>query len=50
MSRRAVVSVEAANPDSVQWYAHEILRLREGQPSWQDMERQLDRYDDSPWR
>jgi hypothetical protein len=48
-SRRAVVSVEADNPDSVRWFAHEILQLREGQPSWQDMERQLDRYHDIPW-
>ena len=38
---RAVVSVEADNPDSVRWYAHEVLRLREGHPAWQDMERQL---------
>ena len=45
-ARRAVVSVEADNPDSVRWYAHEILRLHEGQPSWQDMERQLHRYED----
>jgi hypothetical protein len=37
--------VEADNADSVRWYAHEILRLHEGQPSWQDMERQLHRYD-----
>ena len=44
-SRRAVVAVEADNTDSVRWYAHEILRLRDDQPSWQDMERQLDRYD-----
>jgi len=38
---RAVVSLEADNPDSVRWYAHEVLRLREGHPAWQDMERQL---------
>ena len=38
---RAVVSVEADNPDSVRWYAHEVLRLREGHPACQDMERQL---------
>ena len=40
---RAVVSVEAASPDSVRWYAHEVLRLREDHPAWQDMERQLGR-------
>jgi hypothetical protein len=38
---RAVVSVEADNPDSVRWYAHEVLRLRRDHPAWQDMERQL---------
>ena len=38
---RAVLSVEADNPDSVRWYAHQVLRLREDQPAWQDMERQL---------
>ena len=38
---RAVVSIEADNPDSIRWYAHEILRIREGQPPWRDMERQL---------
>jgi hypothetical protein len=38
---RAVVSVEADNPDSVRWYAHEVLRLRQDHPAWQDMERQL---------
>jgi len=48
-SRRAVVLVEADNPDSVRWYAHEILRLREGQASWQDMERQLRRFE-GLWR
>jgi len=48
-SQRAVVSVEADNPDSVRWYAHEVLQLREGQPSWQEMERQLGRYE-GPWR
>jgi hypothetical protein len=47
-SRRAVVSVEANNTDSVRWYAHEILHLRQGHPSWQDMERQLGRYDGHP--
>jgi hypothetical protein len=40
-AQRAVVSVEADNPDSVRWYAHEILHLREDHPSWRDMERQL---------
>jgi hypothetical protein len=44
-TRRAVLSVEADNADSVRWYAHGILRLHEGQPSWQDKERQLHRYD-----
>jgi len=38
---RAVVSIEADNADSIRWYAHEILRLREGQSAWPDMERQL---------
>jgi hypothetical protein len=38
---RAVVSIEADNADSIRWYAHEILRLREGQSAWHDMERQL---------
>jgi hypothetical protein len=47
--QRAVVSVEADNTDSVRWYAHEVLHLHEGQPSWQDMERQLGRYDAGPW-
>src|SRR5262245_14754833 len=36
---RAVVSIEADNADSIRWYAHEILRLREGQSAWRDMER-----------
>ncbi len=38
---RAVLSIEADNPDSIRWYAHEILRLREGETAWRDMERQL---------
>ncbi len=46
---RAVVSVEADNPDSVRWYAREVLRLREDQPAWDDMERQLSHVDDHPW-
>ena len=49
-SRRAVVSVEADNPDSVRWYAHEVLRLRKGQPAWRDMERQLRKVDNRPRR
>jgi len=36
-----VVSIEADNADSIRWYAYEILRLREGQSAWRDMERQL---------
>jgi hypothetical protein len=38
---RAVVSIEADNPDSIRWYAREVLRLNEDDPSWLDMERQL---------
>ena len=49
-SQRAVVSVEADNPDSVRWYAHEVLQLHEGHPSWQEMERQLSRADTGPRR
>jgi hypothetical protein len=45
---RAVVSVEADNPDSVRWYAHEVLRLREDHPAWHDMERQLGKVGDRP--
>jgi hypothetical protein len=29
------------HPDSVRWYAHEVLRLRQDHPAWPDMERQL---------
>jgi hypothetical protein len=47
---QAVVSVEADNPESVRWYAREILRLHEDQAAWQDMERQLGVVDDRPWR
>lgn len=47
---RAVVSVEADNPDSVRWYAHEVLRLREDHPAWKDMERQLGKVPDGPGR
>ena len=47
---RAVVSLEADNPDSVRWYAHEVLRLREDHPAWQDMERQLGKVNDRPRR
>ena len=47
---RAVVSVEAASPDSVRWYADEVLRLREHHPAWQDMERQLGRAGNRPGR
>jgi hypothetical protein len=47
---RAVVSVEADNPDSVRWYAHEVLRLREDHPAWKDMERQLGRVHRGPGR
>jgi hypothetical protein len=46
---RAMVSVEADNPDSVRWYAHEVLRLREDQAAWQDMERQLGNVGDLAW-
>ena len=42
----AVLSLEADNADSVRWYAHEVLRLREGQAAWRDMERQLGTTDD----
>ena len=45
---RSMVSVEADNPDSVRWYAREVLRLREDQPAWHDMERQLGSVDARP--
>lgn len=38
---RAIISIEADNPDSIRWYAREILRLHGGHPAWQDIERQL---------
>jgi hypothetical protein len=38
---RAILSIEADNPDSVRWYAREVLRLDEDHPAWLDMERQL---------
>ena len=38
---RAIISIEADNPDSIRWYAREILRLHRGHPAWQDIERQL---------
>ena len=40
-ARRAVISIEADNPESMRWYAHEILELDPGHPTWLDMERQL---------
>jgi hypothetical protein len=39
---RALISIEADNPDSIRWYAREILGLREGNGAWLDVERQLD--------
>jgi hypothetical protein len=47
---RALVSVEADNPDSVVWYAHEVLQLREDHPAWQDLERQLGHVGNRPGR
>jgi hypothetical protein len=38
---RAIVSIEATNAESIRWYAREVLRLREIDPAWSDMERQL---------
>jgi hypothetical protein len=38
---RAIVSIEATNAESIRWYAREVLRLRESDPAWSDMERQL---------
>jgi hypothetical protein len=38
---RAVITVEATNPDSIRWYARQVLDLAPDHPAWQDMERQL---------
>lgn len=38
---RALISIEADNPDSIRWYAREVLGLQEGHAAWLDLERQL---------